>query len=112
MFHLGQPPQVSVVKEKTPRGTRGVLAQVPLGPTACFPAFDDLLTLTMWTPDCDERHETLLASGHYQDQVQCAINLSPSPHLEHYPSLDRGYSPGGCRAAAQPCASLAEMHAG
>src|SRR5437870_12039645 len=84
VFHLGQPPKVSVGKEKAPRGTRGVLAQVPLGPTACFPTFDDLLTLTMWTPDCDERHETLLASAHYQDQVQCAIHLSPSPHREHY----------------------------
>jgi hypothetical protein len=31
--------------------TRGVLAQVPLCAAACFPAFDDLLTLTMWTPD-------------------------------------------------------------
>jgi len=65
--------------------TRGVLAQVPLCAAACFPAFDDLLTLTMWTPDGDERHETLLASGRYQGQVQCAINLSPSPHREHYP---------------------------
>jgi len=51
LFHLGQPPEVSVVEEKTPRGARGVLAQVPLGAVACFPAFDDLLTLTMWTPD-------------------------------------------------------------
>src|SRR6266581_2735396 len=85
VFHLGQPPEVSVVEEKTPRGTRGVLAQVPLGPAACFPAFDDLLTLTMWTPDGDERHETLLVSGRCQEWAQCDINLSPSPHLEHYP---------------------------
>src|SRR5713101_7214336 len=84
MFHLGQPPKVSVVKEKTPRGTRGVLAQVPLCAAACFPAFDDLITLTMWTPDCDERHKPLLASGRCQDRAQCDINLSPSPHLEHY----------------------------
>src|SRR4029434_2969654 len=84
VFHLGQPPEVSVVKEKTPRGTRGVLAQVALGPAACFAAFDDLLTLTMWTPDCDERHETLLVSGCCQERAQCDINLSPSPHLEHY----------------------------
>jgi hypothetical protein len=47
--------------------------------------WSDLLTLTMWTPDGDERHETLLASGRYQDQVQCAINRSPSLHREHYP---------------------------
>ena len=26
VFYLGQPPKVLVVKEKTPRGTRGVLA--------------------------------------------------------------------------------------
>src|SRR5205823_3857987 len=85
VFYLGQPPEVSVVEEKTSRGTRGVLAQVPLCAAACFPAFDDLLTLTMWTPDGDERHETLLASGRCQDQAQCAINRSPSPHREHYP---------------------------
>src|SRR5205807_8309441 len=72
------------VQEKTPRGSRGVLALVPLGPAACFPTFDDLLTLTMWTPDGDERHETLLASGRCQDRAQCDINRSPSPHLEHY----------------------------
>src|SRR5262249_18039520 len=48
-------------------------------------AFDDLITLTMWTPDGDERHEPLLASGRCQDQAQCAINRSPSPHREHYP---------------------------
>ena len=84
MFHLRQPPKVSVVQEKTPRGTRGVLAQVPLGPAACFAAFDDLLTLTMWTPDGDERHETLPVSGRCQERAQCDINLSPSPHLEHY----------------------------
>src|SRR5438270_634941 len=95
LFHLGQPPEVSVVQEKTPRGTRGVLAQVPLGPAACFPTFDDLLTLTMWTPDGDERHETLLVSGRCQERAQCDINRSPSPHLEHYPFSKWGPSPLG-----------------
>src|SRR6266699_6700867 len=95
VFHRGQPPEVSVVKEKTPRGTRGVLAQVPLGPAACFPTFDDLLTLTMWTPDCDERHEILLVSRRCQERAQCDINLSPSPHLEHYPILFHLLVPGG-----------------
>ena len=84
VFHLGQPPEVSGVKEKTARGTHGVLAQVPLCAAACFPAFDHLLTLTMWTPDSDERHEPLLASGRCQAQAQCAINRSQSPHREHY----------------------------
>jgi hypothetical protein len=42
----------------------------------------------MWTPDGDERHETLLASGRCQDQAQCAINRSPSPHREHYQISD------------------------
>src|SRR5713101_10112906 len=105
VFHLGQPPEVSVVKEKTPRGTRGVLAQVPLGPAACFPAFDDLITLTMWTPDCDERHEPLLASGRCQDQAQCAINLSLSPHLEHYPvthTSGPGHTPGSAGPRPTP----------
>src|ERR1700704_76391 len=64
-------------------------AQVPLCAAACFPAFDDLLTLTRWTPDGDERHETLLASGRCQDQAQCAINRSPSPHREHYQNMSR-----------------------
>ena len=72
---------------KTPRSTRGVLAQVSLCAAACFSTFDDLLTLTMWTPDGDECHETLLVSGCCQERSQCAINRSPSPHLEHYPSL-------------------------
>src|SRR3989442_2518881 len=38
----------------------------------------------MWTPDGDERHEPLLVSGRCQERAQCDINLSPSPHLEHY----------------------------
>ena len=67
VFHLRQPSKVSVVEEKAPCGTHGVLAQVPLGAAACFPAFDDLLTLTRWTPNGDERHEPLLAAGRCQD---------------------------------------------
>ena len=84
LLDLGPTPSVTVVEQKTAGDTRRILAPVARCPATGFPAFDDLLTLTMSTPDGDERHETLLASGHYQDQVQCAINLSPSPHREHY----------------------------
>jgi hypothetical protein len=67
VFSRGQLPAVSVVEEQTPRGTCGVLARGLLGAAACFLAFDDLLTLPMWTPDCDTCHESLLASGRCQD---------------------------------------------
>src|SRR2546425_7052117 len=85
VLHLGQPSLVSVVEQKTPCGTRGVLAQVPLCAAACFPAFDDLIAVTIRTPDRDERHGTLLASERCQEKAQCDINLGLSPHLEHYP---------------------------
>src|SRR2546423_8066119 len=87
VLHFGQPPLVSVVEQKTPCGTRGVLAQVPLRAAACFPAFDDLIAVTMRTPDRDERHGTLLASERCQEKAHCDINLGLSPHLEHYPKV-------------------------
>src|SRR5438046_2596011 len=90
VLHFGQPPLVSVVEQKTPCGTRGVLAQVPLRAAACFPAFDDLIAVTMRTPDRDERHGTLLASERCQEKAQCDINLGLSPHLEHYQITEPG----------------------
>src|SRR6266702_3556385 len=89
VLHRGQPPLVSVVEQKTLCGTRGVLAQVPLCAAACFPTFDDLIAVTMRTPDRDERHGTLLASERCQEKAQCDINLGLSPHLEHYPTTHR-----------------------
>src|SRR2546425_12505382 len=86
VLHLRQAPAVAVVEEKTSRGTCGVLAQVALGPAACFAAFDDLLALTVRTADGDKGHEPSLALGRCQDEAQCDINRSLSPLLEHYPS--------------------------
>jgi hypothetical protein len=55
-----------------------------------FPAFDDLRAIAAGTSDRDEGHEPLLAIGYWQEEAQCAINLSPSPLLEHYlPTTDR-----------------------
>jgi len=54
-----------------------------------FPAFDDLLTLTVGTADRDEGHGLLLTFGCSQDEAQCDINLSRSPLLEHYLGWDR-----------------------
>jgi hypothetical protein len=65
----------------------GVRAQLALCAAACFAAFDDLLTVTVQTADCNEGHGPLLALGRYQAEAQCDSNLSPSPLLEHYPSL-------------------------
>jgi hypothetical protein len=45
---------------------------------------DDLLAFAVGTSDRDEGHEPLLAFGGRQEETQCAINLSPSPLLEHY----------------------------
>src|SRR2546430_12089494 len=88
VLHRGQPSLVSVGEQKTPCGTRGVLAQVPLCTAACFPAFDDLIAVTIRTPDRDERHGTLLASERCQETAQCDINLGLSPHLEPYRPRD------------------------
>src|SRR5262249_35808614 len=71
----------------TPLRTRAILAQIALCAATCFAAFDDLLAETVGTLDRDERHGLLLAIGHYQDEVQCDSNRSPSPLLEHYPPM-------------------------
>src|SRR5262249_22634370 len=85
LLHLRQTSSVAVIEEKTPCGARSVLAQVALCATTRFAAFDDLLTVTVQTADCDAGHGPLLALGRYQAEAQCDINLSPSPLLEHYP---------------------------
>src|SRR6266404_2347559 len=40
-----QAPSVAIVEQETSLGTEGVLAEVALGSSGCFPAFDDLVTL-------------------------------------------------------------------
>jgi len=64
--------------------SRSVFCGTPEYSAVCFPAFDDLLAVTVGTLDRDEGHGPLLAVGRWQDEVQCDINLSPSPLLEHY----------------------------
>src|SRR6266478_6324015 len=80
-----QAPSVAIVEQETSLGTEGVLAEVALGSSGCFPAFDDLVTLTVRTSDCDERHGPFLPNGGYEDEAQCDSNRSPSPLLKHYP---------------------------
>src|SRR5262249_42758268 len=87
LLHLGQTAAVAVVQQKTPPSTRCVLTQVTLGAAVRFPAFDDLLAFAVGTSDRDEGHEPLLVFGGRQEEAQCAINLSPSPLLEHYPRM-------------------------
>ena len=79
-----QAPAVARVEQETSLGTEGVLAEVALGPSGCFPAFDDLVTLTVRTSDCDESHGPFLPKESYEDEAQCDIYLSPSPLLKHY----------------------------
>src|SRR6266404_5205264 len=55
-----QAPAVAIVEQKTSLGTEGVLAEVALGSSGRFPAFDDLVTLTVRASDCDESHGPLL----------------------------------------------------
>jgi hypothetical protein len=55
-------------------------------PQVLHALFNDLLAVTVSASDRDEGHGPLLAFGCCQDQAQCAINLSPSPLLEHYPA--------------------------
>jgi hypothetical protein len=79
-----QAPTVAIVEQETSLGTEGVLAEVALGAPGRFPAFDDLVTLTVRAADGDERHGPFLPDGGYEDEAQCDINLSPSPLLKHY----------------------------
>src|SRR4030095_12090124 len=100
LLHFRQAPSVAIVEQKTSLGTQGVLAQVALGSSGCFPAFDNLVTLTVRASDCDERHGPFLPNGGYEDEAQCDSNLSPSPLLKHYPArhalLGHASSPPGC----------------
>ena len=84
-----QAPSVARVEQETSLGTEGVLAEVALGSSGCFPAFDDLVTLTVRTSDCDESHGPFLPKGGYEDEAQCDTNLSPSPLLKHDPTTIR-----------------------
>src|SRR6266436_1006081 len=79
-----QAPSVVIVEQETSLGTEGVLAEVALGSSGRFPAFDDLVTLTVRTSDCDESHGPFLPKGGYEDEAQCDSNRSPSPLLKHY----------------------------
>src|SRR5712691_12433373 len=79
-----QAPSVAIVEQETSLGTEGVLAEVALGSSGCFPAFDDLVTLTVRTSDCDESHAPFLPKESYEDEAQCDMHLSPSPLLKHY----------------------------
>jgi hypothetical protein len=86
LLHFRQAPSIAIVEKKTSLGTEGVLAQVALCSPGRFPAFDDLVTLTVRAADGDERHGPFLPHGGYEDEAQCDSNLSPSPLLKHYPT--------------------------
>src|SRR5467141_4392927 len=73
-----QAPSVAIVEQETSLGTEGVLAEVALGSSGCFPAFDDLVTLTVRTSDGDESHGPFLPKESYEDEAQCDMHLSPS----------------------------------
>src|SRR5207249_8991451 len=89
LLHFTQAPAVAIVEQKTSLGTEGVLAYVALGSSGRFPAFDDLVTLTVRAADCDERHGPFPPNRGYEDEAQCDSNLSPSPLLKHYPWVMR-----------------------
>src|SRR6516162_1007703 len=82
--HLRQASAVAIVEQETPPGTEGVLTEVALGTPGRFPAFDNLVTLTVRAADGDERHGPFLPMRSYEDKAQCDIHLSPSPLLKHY----------------------------
>src|SRR5438093_1101830 len=86
LLDLRRAPPIAIVEQGTALGTQGVLAEVALGSSGCFAAFDDLVTLTVRAADRDERHGPFLPMGSYEDEVQCDIHLSPSPLLKHYQS--------------------------
>src|SRR6516162_5628980 len=83
--HLRQASAVAIVEQETPPGTEGVLTEVALGTPGRFPAFDNLVTLTVRAADGDERHGPFLPMRSYEEKAQCDIHLSPSPLLKHYP---------------------------
>src|SRR5215471_518151 len=84
VLDLRQASAVAIVEQKTALGTQGVLAEVALGSSGRFAAFDDLITLTVRAADGDERHGPFLPKRGYKDEAQCDINPSPSPLLKHY----------------------------
>ena len=99
VLDLRQAPAIAIVEQETALGTQGVLAQVALGASGCFPTFDDVVTLTVRAADGDERHGPFLPNGGYEDEAQCDSNLSPSPLLKHYrPPLN----PMGCGILRKP----------
>src|SRR5213593_3934045 len=66
-----------------------ICQQVTLSGDAEWPKVADAV---IEAPYRDQCHGPLLASGRYQDEAQCDINLSPSPLLEHYQhSLGKGH---------------------
>src|SRR5262245_57074999 len=83
VLNLWQASAVAIVEQKTALGTQGVLAEVALGTPGCFPAFDNLVTLTVRAADGDERHGPFLPMRSYEDKAQCDIHLSPSLLFEH-----------------------------
>src|SRR5215471_13915698 len=87
LLDLRQAPAVAIVEQKTALGTAGVLAEVALGASSRFAAFDDLVTLTVRAADSDERHGPFLPKRDYEDKAQCDSKLSPSPLLKHYPQI-------------------------
>src|SRR5262249_32011085 len=87
VLNLWQASAVAIVEQKTALGTQGVLAEVALGTPDRFPAFDNLVTLTVRAADGDERHGPFLPMRSYEDKAQCDIHLSPSPLLKHYLTL-------------------------
>src|SRR5215472_5567955 len=88
VLDLRQAPAIAIVEQKTALGTQGVLAEVALGSSGRFAAFDDLITLTVRAADGDERHGPFLPKRGYKDEAQCDINPSPSPLLKHYPCAE------------------------
>src|SRR5262249_47265852 len=84
VLDLRQAPAIAIVEQKTALGTQGVLAEVALGSSSRFAAFDDLVTLAMRAADGDERHGPFLPKRGYEDEAQCDINPSLSPLLKHY----------------------------
>src|SRR5262249_43290520 len=87
VLDLRQTPAIAIVEQKTALGTQSVRAEVALGSSGRFAAFDDLVTLTVRAADSDECHGPFLPKRDYEDEAQCDSNLSPSPLLKHYPQL-------------------------
>src|SRR5438132_13708207 len=105
LLHLRQPPLIAVLKQKALRGTCSSLAQITLCSAACRAAFHDLNAVTIRTAHGDESHGLLLVSRCCRGKAQCDINLSSSPHREHYRYSDTA-SANGHRGCADRHATL------